>query len=341
MKQAKYDPESQGHFGLAAEFYTHFTSPIRRYPDLVIHRIIREVIENGGQLSDAREEYLASRMQDIADQSSERERVAVEAERDTEALKKAEFMLDKIGEEFTGIISSVTSFGMFVELDNTVEGLIRLSYMTDDYYHFHEPQMALIGERTSKIYRIGDEVRVRVLRVNMDEHTIDFELVEAHRRQEVPHVIFEARKGRKGGGGRGERGGRGRDRDRDRDRGVGYGAAGRGGVGASYGGGKARRGSDGREAGADGADGGEAGVGVASGAGDGYVDFWGFTSKQGRHGHGAGGSGGGVGSGKARSGKSKNGKSTAKGVRGVSGKASVGGKSDKSSKSKKAKGSRV
>lgn len=339
MKQAKYDPESQGHFGLAAEFYTHFTSPIRRYPDLVIHRIIREVIENGGQLSDAREEYLASRMQDIADQSSERERVAVEAERDTEALKKAEFMLDKIGEEFTGIISSVTSFGMFVELDNTVEGLIRLSYMTDDYYHFHEPQMALIGERTSKIYRIGDEVRVRVLRVNMDEHTIDFELVEAHRRQEVPHVIFEARKGRKGGGGRGERGDRGRDRDRDR--GAGYGATGRGGVGASYGGGKARRGSDGREAGADGADGGEAGVGVASGAGDGYVDFWGFTSKQGRHGHGAGGSGGGVGSGKARSGKSKNGKSTAKGVRGVSGKASVGGKSDKSSKSKKAKGSRV
>jgi ribonuclease R len=339
MKQAKYDPESQGHFGLAAEFYTHFTSPIRRYPDLVIHRIIREVIENGGQLSDAREEYLASRMQDIADQSSERERVAVEAERDTEALKKAEFMLDKIGEEFTGIISSVTSFGMFIELDNTVEGLIRLSYMTDDYYHFHEPQMALIGERTSKIYRIGDEVRVRVLRVNMDEHTIDFELVEAHRRQEVPHVIFEARKGRKGGGGRGERGDRGRDRDRDR--GAGYGAAGRGGVGASYGGGKARRGSDGRDAGADVADGVEAGVGVASGAGDSYVDFWGFTSKQGRHGHGAGGSGGGVGSGKARNGKSKNGKSTAKGVRGVSGKASVGGKSGKSSKSKKAKGSRV
>ncbi len=150
MKQARYDAESQGHFGLAAEFYTHFTSPIRRYPDLVIHRIIREVVENGGQLSEAREEYLASRMQDIADQSSERERVAVEAERDTEALKKAEFMLDKIGEEFTGIISSVTSFGMFVELDNTVEGLIRLSDLADDYYHFHEMQMALIGERTSK-----------------------------------------------------------------------------------------------------------------------------------------------------------------------------------------------
>ncbi|MED4956888.1 ribonuclease R, partial [Paenibacillus macerans] len=183
MKQAKYDAESTGHFGLAAEFYTHFTSPIRRYPDLVIHRVIREVIEGGGALSEARLEYLTSRMQDIAQQSSERERIAVEAERDTEQLKKAEFMLDKVGEEFPGIISSVTSFGMFIELDNTVEGLIRLSAMTDDYYHFHEQHMALIGERTSKIYRIGDEVKIRVARVNMDDHTIDFEMVDMKPRQ--------------------------------------------------------------------------------------------------------------------------------------------------------------
>ncbi|MDU5947316.1 MAG: ribonuclease R, partial [Paenibacillus macerans] len=183
MKQAKYDAESTGHFGLAAEFYTHFTSPIRRYPDLVIHRVIREVIEGGGALSEARLEYLASRMQTIAQQSSERERIAVEAERDTEQLKKAEFMLDKVGEEFPGIISSVTSFGMFIELDNTVEGLIRLSAMTDDYYHFHEQHMALIGERTSKIYRIGDEVKIRVARVNMDDHTIDFEMVDMKPRQ--------------------------------------------------------------------------------------------------------------------------------------------------------------
>ncbi|MDU0332508.1 ribonuclease R, partial [Paenibacillus sp. 3LSP] len=158
MKQAKYDAESTGHFGLAAEFYTHFTSPIRRYPDLVIHRVIREVIESGGTLSEARMEYLASRMQDIAQQSSERERVAVEAERDTEQLKKAEFMLDKVGEEFTGIISSVTSFGMFVELENTVEGLIRLSAMTDDYYHFHEQHMALIGERTGGARGQGQKI---------------------------------------------------------------------------------------------------------------------------------------------------------------------------------------
>ncbi|WP_373233465.1 ribonuclease R family protein, partial [Cohnella sp.] len=183
MKQAKYDAESLGHFGLAAEYYSHFTSPIRRYPDLIIHRVIREVIENGGALSDERHEYLTSRMPDIAQQSSERERVAVDAERDTEALKKAEFMLDKIGEEFDGIISSVTSFGMFIELDNTVEGLIHLSYLTDDYYHFHEQHLALIGERTSNIYRIGDEVRVRCTRVNMEEHTIDFEIVEAKPRE--------------------------------------------------------------------------------------------------------------------------------------------------------------
>lgn len=133
MKQAKYDAESTGHFGLAAEYYSHFTSPIRRYPDLVIHRVIREVLENGGALTDERQEYLTARMPDIAQQSSERERVAVDAERDTEQMKKAEYMLDKVGEEFEGIISSVTSFGMFIELDNTVEGLTRLSALTDDY----------------------------------------------------------------------------------------------------------------------------------------------------------------------------------------------------------------
>lgn len=207
MKQAKYDAESTGHFGLAAEFYTHFTSPIRRYPDLVIHRVIHEVIESGGTLSEARMEYLASRMQDIAQQSSERERIAVEAERDTEQLKKAEFMLDKVGEEFTGIISSVTSFGMFVELENTVEGLIRLSAMTDDYYHFHEQHMALIGERTSKIYRIGDEVKIRVARVNMDDHTIDFEMVDMKPRQRGDFAG-----GRGGwGGGRGNKAAKGKD----------------------------------------------------------------------------------------------------------------------------------
>ncbi|WP_081972311.1 ribonuclease R [Paenibacillus borealis] len=199
MKQAKYDAESTGHFGLAAEFYSHFTSPIRRYPDLAIHRVMREVLENGGALTEKRHEYLASRMPDIAQQSSERERVAVEAERDVEQLKKAEFMQDKVGEEFDAMISSVTSFGMFIELDNTVEGLIRLSALSDDYYHFDEAHMALIGERTSKVFRIGDEVKIRVAKVNMDDHTIDFELVDMKPRAAGDHRNY---------GGRGGKGGR-------------------------------------------------------------------------------------------------------------------------------------
>jgi len=219
MKQARYEADSLGHFGLAAEFYSHFTSPIRRYPDLVIHRIIREVLAGGGTLSAKRIDELAAKMPDIARQSSERERVAVEAERDTEQLKKCEFMLDKIGEEFDGIISGVTSFGIFVELGNTVEGLIRLSDLTDDYYHFHEEHMALIGERTSKVYRIGDEVRVRVERVNMDEHQIDFAMVDMKPRAAVPREVVGGRKAERGRrrddaggrGGRGRRGGRGED----------------------------------------------------------------------------------------------------------------------------------
>ncbi|MFW5437646.1 ribonuclease R [Paenibacillus apiarius] len=238
MKQAKYDAESTGHFGLAAEFYSHFTSPIRRYPDLVIHRVIREVIDSGGTLPEKRLEQLHARMPDIAQQSSERERVAVDAERDTEALKKAEFMLDKVGEEFDGIISSVTSFGMFVELDNTVEGLIRLSELSDDYYHFHEQHMVLIGERTANMFRIGDEVRIRVGRVNMEEHTIDFELVASTPRyggRDAREFGFEQRKRGRGGAGGGERRGRGNGRDSREGRGGsrdGRGGPQRGGRGA-------------------------------------------------------------------------------------------------------------
>lgn len=225
MKQAKYDAESTGHFGLAAEYYSHFTSPIRRYPDLVIHRVIREVIENNNILSEKRQEYLAERMPDVAQQSSERERVAVDAERDTEALKKAEYMLDKVGEEFEGIISSVTSFGMFIELENTVEGLIRMGGLTDDYYHFDEKHMALIGERTSKVFRIGDEVKVRVANVNMAEHTIDFEMVDMKPRG--------GRGGNRGGagagaGGRGFGGGFGVNREGGNGKGAGPKGGGRG-----------------------------------------------------------------------------------------------------------------
>ncbi|MBY3622261.1 ribonuclease R [Acinetobacter sp. CUI P1] len=249
MKQAKYDAESTGHFGLAAEYYSHFTSPIRRYPDLVIHRVMREVIENEGALSQKRHDYLAGRMPDIAQQSSERERVAVEAERDTEQLKKAEYMQDKVGEEFEAMVSSVTSFGMFIELDNTVEGLIRLSAMSDDYYHFDEAHMALIGERTSRVFRIGDEVKIRVAKVNMDDHTIDFELVDMKPRAPGEH---------RGGGFGGSRGGKG-----GRPGGGGFKApaGGKGGAGSKGRGGKGKPGA------AVGAGKGKPGAGVRAGEG--------------------------------------------------------------------------
>ncbi len=180
MKQAKYDPQSIGHFGLATEFYTHFTSPIRRYPDLTVHRLIRTYLINK-QMDQKTQDHWKDAMPEIARHTSERERAAVDAEREVDDLKKAEFMKDKIGEEFSGVISSVTNFGMFVELENTIEGLIHVSYMTDDYYHYDERSYAMIGERTANMYRIGDEVTVRVADVNTDERTVDFELVQAEK----------------------------------------------------------------------------------------------------------------------------------------------------------------
>ncbi|MFC5471497.1 ribonuclease R [Cohnella suwonensis] len=275
MKQAKYDAESLGHFGLAADYYSHFTSPIRRYPDLVIHRVIREVLENGGTLSDNRYDSLNARMPDIASQSSERERTAVEAERDTAKLKKAEYMLDKIGEEYVGIISGVTSFGMFVELDNTVEGLIRLSDLTDDFYNFHEQHMALIGERTSKIYRLGDEVKVRVGKVNMSDHTIDFEMVDMKPRG--AGRSFDLRGGSGGfGGGGGGGGGGGRGGDRKRKKlnaagrwvGIGGDEGGRGDGGRGGRGGKGDGGGRGKRGGGDGGRGGQGGDAGNAGRGD-------------------------------------------------------------------------
>lgn len=182
MQQAKYHHQSVGHFGLATEFYTHFTSPIRRYPDLIVHRLIRTYLFEKN-VGDKTQKAWETRLPDIARHTSERERRAVDAERETDDLKKAEFMEDKIGEEFEGIISGVTNFGMFVELPNTIEGLVHISYLTDDYYHYEESQYALIGERTGNVYRIGDDVKIRVLKVDLDERTIDFELVQAKRQQ--------------------------------------------------------------------------------------------------------------------------------------------------------------
>ena len=176
MQQAKYYPESLGHFGLSTEFYTHFTSPIRRYPDLIVHRLIRTYLIEG-DISSATQEKWNSRLTEIAEHSSSMERRSVEAERETDELKKSEYMLDKIGEEYDGIISSVTNFGMFVELTNTIEGLVHVSYMTDDYYRYDERHFAMIGERTGKVFRIGDEITVRVVNVNKEERAIDFEIV--------------------------------------------------------------------------------------------------------------------------------------------------------------------
>lgn len=177
LKKARYTSESMGHFGLAAKYYCHFTSPIRRYPDLMIHRIIKEDIH--GKLNEKRVKHLRSVIEGIAEQSSIRERAADEAERAVEDLKKAEYMKDRIGEEFDGIISNVTSFGMFVELENTIEGLVHMSNMEDDYYQFDEVHHMLIGERRRRTFRIGDNVRIRVLNADVANRTIDFVLAEA------------------------------------------------------------------------------------------------------------------------------------------------------------------
>lgn len=176
MQQAKYNPDCIGHFGLSTKFYTHFTSPIRRYPDLIVHRLIRTYLIEGKLDEHTKEKWNAS-LQEIADHASKMERRAVDAERDTDELKKAEFMEDKIGEVYDGIISSVTNFGMFVELPNTIEGLVHVSYMTDDYYHFNDRQFAMIGEKTGNVFRIGDEITIRVVNVNKEERNIDFEIV--------------------------------------------------------------------------------------------------------------------------------------------------------------------
>ncbi|MCM3739274.1 ribonuclease R [Oceanobacillus luteolus] len=178
MKQAKYAPESVGHFGLATEFYTHFTSPIRRYPDLIVHRLIRTYLFDKEMDRKTLATWRES-LPEIARHTSEMERRAVDAERETDDLKKAEFMLDKVGEEYEGVISSVTNFGLFVELENTVEGLVHVSYLVDDYYHYNDRAHALIGEHTAKMYRVGDAVKVRVVQVNLEERVVDFELVEA------------------------------------------------------------------------------------------------------------------------------------------------------------------
>jgi len=197
LKQAKYDPGNAGHFGLAAEFYTHFTSPIRRYPDLIVHRLIRTYLIEGKTGRKTVEKW-EEKLPEITKHSSEMERRAEDAERETDELKKVQYMEDKVGEEYSGIISSVTNFGLFVRLPNTIEGLVHVSYLTDDYYHFDQSNYIMTGERTANTFRIGDEIEVRVANVNVDERVIDFEVIGMKprkiRRKETPRVI-ETNKG--------------------------------------------------------------------------------------------------------------------------------------------------
>ena len=175
MQQAKYSPEPLGHFGLAAKDYTHFTSPIRRYPDLMAHRMIHYYAENG--LGEASQAKFQAELPEVSQHSSQAERRAIDAERDTDAMKKAEYMADHVGEEFDAVVSSVTKFGMFVELPNTVEGLIHISEINDDYYVFVEKQMALVGRKTKQTYRIGQPIRVKLVNVNAEQKEIDFKLL--------------------------------------------------------------------------------------------------------------------------------------------------------------------
>ncbi|BDR56724.1 ribonuclease R [Xylocopilactobacillus apis] len=188
MKQAHYAREPLGHYGIGAKYYSHFTSPIRRYPDLISHRLIHEYLTRKDELM-AKPQELSDKIDAIADQSSVRERVSVDVERDVLDLKKAEYMADKIGQVFDGVIGSAVSFGLFISLPNTVEGLVHISTLKDDYYNFSEDLLALVGEKSRKMYRVGQPVRVKLVNVNVDLHQVDFELTSDN--QGVPAPEFE------------------------------------------------------------------------------------------------------------------------------------------------------
>ena len=178
LRVAKYEAENKGHFGIASKYYCHFTSPIRRYPDLFIHRIISKYLDNDYLVNDFWIKKYEKRAEKKAENCSERERVATRVEREAEDIKKAEFMESKIGEEYEGIVSSVTNFGIFVELDNTVEGLIRYEKLGDEYFIYNEEKRQAIGEHTGKVYQIGDKVKIRVANASKLMRQIDFEICE-------------------------------------------------------------------------------------------------------------------------------------------------------------------
>lgn len=182
MKQAKYATVSTGHFGLAAPYYCHFTSPIRRYPDLQIHRIIKDCLR--GRMNEKRRDHYERKLPEVAVQSSAMERRADEAERETDKLKKVEYMEEHIGEVFDGVISSITGWGLYVELPNTIEGLVHITALDDDYYIYDEAAYEMIGERTAKRYKLGQKVRVKVIGTDKLQRTIDFKIAIEEREED-------------------------------------------------------------------------------------------------------------------------------------------------------------
>ncbi|GAK31453.1 exoribonuclease R [Weissella oryzae SG25] len=194
MKQAKYSDEPLGHFGIGAQYYTHFTSPIRRYPDLTVHRLIKWYASAG--LDEQAQAKYRDQLAQIGADTSTRERRAIDTERDTDAMKKAEFMEDRLGEEFDAVVNGVLKFGMFVSLENTVEGLIHTSNLTDDNYYFDEGHLALIGRRSHHIYQIGQTVKVRLIRVDKEQSALDFVLVDPEAAPVTDIKVPEERHGR-------------------------------------------------------------------------------------------------------------------------------------------------
>ncbi|VAX32879.1 3'-to-5' exoribonuclease RNase R, partial [hydrothermal vent metagenome] len=184
MQQARYSAENHGHFGLASEYYTHFTSPIRRYPDLIVHRLLKRIFR--AEMPEIEKETWAKKLPEMARHCSERERVAVDAERDVIRRKQAKFMADKVGEKYEGIISGVTSYGLFVQLETYfVEGLAHISSLQGDYYIHDEKRHALIGRNFKRIYRLGQAVRVEVDDVDMEQQKINFRILAAPRRHKL------------------------------------------------------------------------------------------------------------------------------------------------------------
>ena len=177
LKVAVYDSENKGHFGIASKYYCHFTSPIRRYPDLFIHRIISKYLKNDYTMSEKQVEFYNKVAESDAKQSSDREKIATQVERDSIDIKKAEYMSKKIGEQYEGIISGVTQFGVFVELENTVEGLIRFENLGDEYYEYDADHKILIGERTKETFKIGDKINIEVVDANKQEKRISFKRI--------------------------------------------------------------------------------------------------------------------------------------------------------------------